>query len=118
MLKKLGVSDESLDEENANGSDKDISSDSTEDTSETNENTETVKSKAKKVHIQRYKGLGEMNADELGETTMNIKTRILKRVFIDDAVKADEAFETLMGSEVAPRKAFIQNNAKLVEIDI
>ncbi len=83
---------------------------------EPNEDGEVKKSGA--VHVQRYKGLGEMNAEELWETSMNPETRTLKQVTIDDAVEADKMFETLMGSDVAPRKAFIQNNAKLAELDI
>lgn len=59
-----------------------------------------------------------MNAEELWETTMDQKTRTLKQVTVDDAVEADKIFETLMGADVAPRKAFIQNNALLAEIDI
>ena len=73
---------------------------------------------SKKVHIQRYKGLGEMNADELWETTMRPETRTLRQINIDDAQEADKVFDTLMGSDVVPRKTFIQSNAKYAELDI
>jgi len=72
----------------------------------------------KGITIQRYKGLGEMNPEQLWETTMNPANRILKQVSIEDAVKTDEVFDMLMGSEVPPRKRFIQSHAKFANIDI
>ncbi|MBI3306093.1 type IIA DNA topoisomerase subunit B [Candidatus Nomurabacteria bacterium] len=74
--------------------------------------------KSNKIHIQRFKGLGEMNPEELWETTMDPANRVLKKVNIDDAEEANKIFDILMGSEVPPRKSFIQSNAKLAEIDI
>jgi len=68
----------------------------------------------KKVEVQRYKGLGEMSAEQLWETTMNPETRTLLTVSIDDTAKADQIFHMLMGGEVPPRKAFIQAHAKSV----
>ena len=76
------------------------------------------KTKSNKIHIQRFKGLGEMNPEELWETTMDPSHRVLKKVNIDDAEEANKIFDILMGSEVPPRKSFIQSNAKLAEIDI
>ncbi|OGG41651.1 hypothetical protein A2837_00215 [Candidatus Kaiserbacteria bacterium RIFCSPHIGHO2_01_FULL_46_22] len=67
------------------------------------------------VKIQRYKGLGEMNPGELWDTTMDPANRILKQVTIEDISDADHMFDVLMGSEVAPRKKWIQTHAKAVE---
>ncbi|EKD96470.1 MAG: hypothetical protein ACD_24C00032G0001 [uncultured bacterium] len=72
----------------------------------------------KKAIVQRFKGLGEMNADELWDTTMNPVTRKLKLVEVEDAVKADEVFTMLMGDEVPPRKRFIQTHAKQANVDL
>ena len=71
----------------------------------------------KGVHVQRYKGLGEMNAEQLWDTTMNPSTRTLRRVTIENDVSADRVFSMLMGDEVPPRREFIERNAKYANID-
>jgi len=90
--------------------DGDMEEDDTED--------ESPDKKKSKVRIQRYKGLGEMNAEELSETTMKIENRILKQVAVQDAQHADKVFDILMGTDVASRKSFIQSNAKMAKLDI
>jgi DNA gyrase subunit B len=70
------------------------------------------------INIQRYKGLGEMNAEQLWETTMNPENRMLKRISLDEGEAMDRTFSVLMGDEVAPRKKFIQTHAKLATLDI
>ncbi len=104
FLKNEGVSEEELEQEG--------------ETDELEAGNEDTKSKKPKFSVQRYKGLGEMNPDELKETTMDADNRILLQVTIDDALEADKTFDMLMGSEVPPRKSFIQTNAKVAEIDI
>jgi DNA gyrase subunit B len=68
--------------------------------------------------VQRFKGLGEMNPEQLWDTTMNPKTRVLKKIFIEDAEEANQTFEILMGNDVAPRKKFIQTHSKEAKLDI
>jgi DNA gyrase subunit B len=86
---------------------------------EEEEETEAKAKKAStKVHVQRYKGLGEMNAEELWETTMDPAKRVLKQVSVVDAENANKVIDMLMGSEVPPRKSFIQSHAKMANLDI
>ena len=112
-LKITGVQNENLDEMIARAE-----ADGGGDEEEIAEGEEVVVAKAVKMHIQRYKGLGEMNAEELWETTMDPVRRILLQVTIEDGVEADKVFDMLMGSDVAPRKSFIQTHARTAEIDI
>ena len=95
-----------------------LASDSGEESEEGEEETKVKSKKAPKISIQRYKGLGEMNADELWETTMDPERRVLKQVTIEDAEEANKTFDMLMGTDVPSRKSFIQTHAKLANIDI
>jgi DNA gyrase subunit B len=74
--------------------------------------------KDESVGVQRYKGLGEMNADQLWDTTMNPGTRTLKQVTIESAAEADRVFSMLMGDEVAPRRDFIESHARYAKLDV
>ena len=78
----------------------------------------TVNGKESNIHIQRYKGLGEMNAEQLWDTTMDPKFRTLRQVTIDNGAEADRIFSMLMGDEVPPRREFIEKNAKYARIDV
>jgi DNA gyrase subunit B len=112
-MKKLGFSEEDAEAAEEVESEETTEEDSTEETE-----AKAVKKSNKKPSIQRYKGLGEMNAEELWETTMDRKTRTLKIVSVHEAGEADRVFEMLMGTEVGPRKSFIQTHAKSATLDI
>jgi DNA gyrase subunit B len=96
----------------------DITETQEEEKTESTEDEEVTQKKSKLPPTQRYKGLGEMNPEELNETTMDQKNRSLKMVTIEEAGEADKIFEMLMGSEVGPRKSFIQTYAKQANLDI
>ncbi len=118
IMKKLGFGDVNIDELVT------VDSDTPEEESEEgDEETESgkksdTKKAQKKPSIQRYKGLGEMNAEELWETTMDPARRVLKQVKIESTVDADKTFDVLMGSDVSSRKSFIQSNATKANLDV
>ncbi len=109
-----------LEKEGLNPDDVEVEEGENSEVKEENEESEEkeVKGKASKIHVQRYKGLGEMNAEELWETTMDPARRILKQVTVDDAADANIVFDMLMGTDVPARKSFIQSNAKLANLDV
>ncbi len=113
VMKKLGFDEKDAEEIEETEPEEIGTEDSAEETEE-----KAVKKSNKKPSIQRYKGLGEMNSDELWETTMDRKTRTLKIVSVHEAEEADRVFEMLMGSEVGPRKSFIQTHARSATLDI
>ncbi len=113
VLKKLGFEDVEQGVEAEENEEEKSDDETTEETEE-----KVIRKSAKKPQIQRYKGLGEMNSDELWETTMDPKTRTLKIVSVNESEEADRTFEMLMGSEVGPRKSFIQTYAKNARLDV
>lgn len=119
IVKELGgmaaiveVIESEEDDNDAEQAESEEAKNSTDETAD-DKNKTTTKSPAK-LHVQRYKGLGEMNPEQLWSTTMNPENRVLKQVNVEDAAMASEVFEMLMGDEVAPRKNFIQTHAKKV----
>jgi DNA gyrase subunit B len=100
------------------GKDMPIQTEGEEVHEEGEEESEESTKKSTKVTVSRYKGLGEMNAEELKETTMDVANRILLQVTVDDARDADKMFDVLMGTDVTSRKSFIQTHAKEAQLDI
>jgi DNA gyrase subunit B len=82
------------------------------------EELKKITDKTESANVTRFKGLGEMSSDQLWDTTMNPKTRKIKKIFVEDAVEADRIFSMLMGDDVQSRKEFIQENAREAQLDV
>jgi DNA gyrase subunit B len=113
VLKELGVAPDEANVGAEDNAEEPLENDEAEEAEE-----EVSKTRSTKVSIQRYKGLGEMNPEELWETTMDPTRRILKQVKVEEAEEANKTFDTLMGNDVEPRKLFIQTHAKMANLDI
>lgn len=111
LMKKLGASAEVVEDE---PQEEEIGDEAVPE----EEDASPKKAKTNKISTQRYKGLGEMNPEELWETTMDPARRVLKQVTVEDAQDADRVFDILMGTDVPARKSFIQSNAKTANLDI